>query len=170
MSVSEFLRQRAVDVNVSGSYSLHRWYDCEGKLRTFACRTTRVSPIRMIVDVPVVGRIGDRLTSYFRDFGKFGGHISDTMDGSVLRVLFDERVPCAAIVAASEPFRRLSAAFLADEDCGRTLRHMCYLAVGELANWRVGESVTRVAQLARLRIRQITNSPIHQLDIYPLYA
>jgi hypothetical protein len=27
---------------------------------------------------PVVGKIGDRLTSYFRDFGKFGGHISDT--------------------------------------------------------------------------------------------
>jgi hypothetical protein len=36
------------------------------------------------VDVPVVGKIGDRLTSYFRDFGKFGGHISDTRDGSFL--------------------------------------------------------------------------------------
>ena len=55
MSVEDFLKQRAVDVTVGGSYSLHRWYDCEGKLRTFACRTKRVSPFRMIVDVPVVG-------------------------------------------------------------------------------------------------------------------
>lgn len=31
-----------------------------------------------------VGKVGDRLTSYFRDFGKFGGQISDTMEGSFL--------------------------------------------------------------------------------------
>jgi hypothetical protein len=53
-------------------------------LRTFACRTTRVSPFRMIVDVPVVGKVGDRLSSYFRDFGKFDGLISATMNGSFL--------------------------------------------------------------------------------------
>ena len=56
----------------------------KASFRTFACRTTRVSPFRMIVDVPVVGKVGDRLTSYFRDFGKFEGSISDTMDGSFL--------------------------------------------------------------------------------------
>jgi hypothetical protein len=38
----------------------------------------------MIVNVPVVGRIGDRLTSYFPDFGKFEGNISETMHGSFL--------------------------------------------------------------------------------------
>lgn len=84
MSVERFLKQRAVNIAVDGSYTLPNWYDCEGRLRTFACRTTRVSPFRMILDVPVVGKIGDRLTSYFRDFGKFGGHISDTRDGSFL--------------------------------------------------------------------------------------
>lgn len=84
MSVERFLKQRAVNIAVEGSYTLPNWYDCEGRLRTFACRTTRVSPFRMIVDVPVVGKIGDRLTSYFRDFGKFDGSISDTMDGSFL--------------------------------------------------------------------------------------
>jgi len=82
--VHDFLNQRAVKVVVSGSYTLPNWYDPEGKLRTFACRTTRVSPYRMIVDVPVVGKIGDRLTSYFRDFGTFEGSISDTMRGSFL--------------------------------------------------------------------------------------
>jgi len=87
MSVTDFLRQRAVDVTVSGSYSLHRWYDCEGKLRTFACRTKRVSPFRMIVDVPVVGKVGERVTSYFQDFGEFECTISATLKSGFLMEL-----------------------------------------------------------------------------------
>ena len=84
MSVDEFLRQRAVEVSLGGSYLLPRWYDCEGKPRTFACRTKRVSPFRMIVDVPVVGKVGERLTSYFRDFGEFQCTISATMKSGFL--------------------------------------------------------------------------------------
>ncbi|MET4354471.1 hypothetical protein ABIC08_004415 [Bradyrhizobium sp. RT9b] len=87
MSVSEFLRQRAVEVSVSGSYSLPRWYDCEGQLRTFACRTKRVSPFRMIVDVPVVGKVGERVTSYFQDFGEFQCTISATLKAGFLMEL-----------------------------------------------------------------------------------
>jgi hypothetical protein len=82
--VKNFLSQRAVNIVVTGSYTLPNWYNSQGKLRTFACRTTRVSPFRMIVEVPVVGKIGDRLTSYFREFGKFEGSISDTMEHSFL--------------------------------------------------------------------------------------
>jgi len=82
--VQDFLSQRAVSVAVDGSYMLPNWYDPQGKLRTFACRTTRVSPFRMIVEVPVVGKVGDRLITYFRDFGKFEGAISDTMARSFL--------------------------------------------------------------------------------------
>jgi hypothetical protein len=82
--VQDFLNQRAVNIVVGGSYVLPNWYDPQGKLRTFACRTTRVSPFRMIVEVPVVGKIGDHLTSYFRDFGKFEGSISDIMERSFL--------------------------------------------------------------------------------------
>lgn len=84
MSVERFLRQRAVNITVEGTYTLHRWYDPQGKLRTLACRATRVSPFRMIVDVPVTGRIGDRLSSYFNEFGSFEGNISDTKHGSIL--------------------------------------------------------------------------------------
>jgi len=87
MSVSEFLRRRAVEVSVSGSYSLPRWYDCEGQLRTFACRTKRVSPFRMIVDVPVVGKVGERVTSYFQDFGEFQCTISATLKAGFLMEL-----------------------------------------------------------------------------------
>jgi len=74
----------AVNIAVGGSYTLANWFDPQGKPRTFACRTSRVSPFRMIVDVPVVGRIGDRVTPYFSDFGKLDGHISDTIAGGFL--------------------------------------------------------------------------------------
>lgn len=84
VSLEQFLKQRAVNVNVGGSYTLPRWYDPQGRPRKFACRTRRVSPFRMIVDVPVVGKVGDRLTSYFSEFGEFEGKISDTRNGSFL--------------------------------------------------------------------------------------
>jgi len=85
VTVETFLRQRAVNIAVNGSYSLQRrWYDAQGKLRSFACRTTRVSPFRMIVEVPVVGHVGERLTSYFREFGELEGVISQTMRGGFL--------------------------------------------------------------------------------------
>ncbi len=84
MSIARFLKQRAVKIQTIGSYTLPNWYDPEGKLRSFACRTTRVSPFRALLDVPVVGKVGDRLTSYFRDFGKFEGQISDTVHGGFL--------------------------------------------------------------------------------------
>ncbi len=84
MSTDKFLKQRAVNIAVDGHYTLPNWYDPEGRLRTFACRTNRISPYRMIVDVPVVGKVGDYLTSYFRDFGKLDGTISDTRPGCFL--------------------------------------------------------------------------------------
>ncbi|WP_398478398.1 PilZ domain-containing protein [Tardiphaga sp.] len=84
MSVEKFLRQRAVNVVVGGQYTLSNWLDPEGKPRSFACRTSRVSPFRMIVDAPVMGRLGDRIDTYFGDFGKLEGEISDTVSGSFL--------------------------------------------------------------------------------------
>jgi hypothetical protein len=84
VSIERFLRQRAVDLMMDGTYMLSNWYDPQGRLRTFACRATRVSPFRMIVEVPVVGKVGDSLTSYFQDFGHFEGTISDTTKGGLL--------------------------------------------------------------------------------------
>jgi hypothetical protein len=84
VSVADFLKQRAVNIIVGGNYAFPNRYDPQGKPRTFACRTTRVSPFRMMVEVPVMGRVGDRLTSYFPDFGKFDGCITDTKTGSFL--------------------------------------------------------------------------------------
>ena len=68
MSTERFLKQRGVNIAVAGQYSLPNWYDPQGKLRIFACRTTRVSPYRMTVDVPVVGKVGDYLDVLFPRF------------------------------------------------------------------------------------------------------
>jgi hypothetical protein len=84
VSIEKFLKQRAVNIVAGGSYTLANWYDRRGKPRTFACRTTRVSPFRMLVDVPVVGKVGDPITSYFSDFGELEGVISDTKTGAFL--------------------------------------------------------------------------------------
>jgi len=84
VSVKDFQQERAINILCEGKYKLHRWYGPDGKIRTLACRSTRVSPYRMIVDVPVVGRIGDRITSHFGEFGEFEGSVSDTRNGSIL--------------------------------------------------------------------------------------
>jgi len=99
MSIARFLKQRAVRIQAVGSYTLPNWYDPEGKLRSFACRTTRVSPFRVLLDVPVVGRVGDRLTSYFREFGKFEGVISDTVHGGFLLELEMTRAERANLIS-----------------------------------------------------------------------
>jgi len=84
VSAQEFLNQRAVNVIVAGRYSLANWYDHHGNRREFACRTSRVSPFRMLVSVPVIGRVGERVVSYFGDFGKLDGWIADTVAGGFL--------------------------------------------------------------------------------------
>lgn len=84
MSIKRFLKQRAVDVVMEGTYVLSNWYDPQGRIRTFACRATRVSPFRMMVEAPVVGKVGDSFTSYFQDFGNLEGTISDTTTRGLL--------------------------------------------------------------------------------------
>jgi hypothetical protein len=84
VSVKEFLNQRAVSIAIGGQYTLAKWFDAQGKPRTFACRTSRISPFRMMVAAPVLGKVGDPISSYFGDFGKLNGVISDTASGSFL--------------------------------------------------------------------------------------
>jgi len=84
VSIKRFLKQRAVDVVMEGTYVLSNWYDPQGRIRTFACRATRVSPFRMMVEAPVVGKVGDSFTSYFQDFGNLEGTISDTTTRGLL--------------------------------------------------------------------------------------
>lgn len=81
---SEFLESKAVDLRMGGRYSLASRRDALGNRREFACRTTRVSPFQMIVDAPVLGPTGERVISYFDEFGKLDGWITDVVAGGFL--------------------------------------------------------------------------------------
>ena len=84
MSIELFLKCRSVEVTVGGNYTLSNRYDQYGKLRTFACRTSHVSAFWMLLDVPVVGRVGDVVSTYFAEFGNLTGVIAATAEGRFL--------------------------------------------------------------------------------------
>jgi len=75
---------RALDLSLGGRYSLANKRDMHGNRREFACRTSSVSPYHILVQVPVVGTIGERVISYFGEFGKIDGWISETVAGGFL--------------------------------------------------------------------------------------
>jgi hypothetical protein len=84
MSVTAFLEQNAFDLRLGGRYSLANRLDLSGNRREFACRTSRVSPHQMMISVPVVGAVGERVISYFGEFGKLDGRITDVVKGGFL--------------------------------------------------------------------------------------
>ena len=84
MSKTDFLTKRAVDLVLGGRYSLASRYDARGTRREFACRTSRVSPFQMLISVPVLGPVGERVISYFGDFGCIDGWITETTEGGFL--------------------------------------------------------------------------------------
>lgn len=84
MSVEAFLKQPAINIAVGGSYTLAKWLDSKGKPRAFACRTRRISPFRMMVDAPMLGKVGDPINCHFSDLGNLEGVVSDTKAGAFL--------------------------------------------------------------------------------------
>lgn len=85
MSASAFLQQgEAFDLRLGGRYSLANRRDMLGNRREFACRTSRMSPHQMMVSVPVRGAVGERVISYFGEFGKLDGLITDVTAGGFL--------------------------------------------------------------------------------------
>ena len=81
VSVSALIPSNAFDLRLGGRYSLANRRDAQGDRREFACRTSRVSPYHMKVDVPVMGGVGERVISYFGEFGKIDGWIRETVKG-----------------------------------------------------------------------------------------
>jgi PilZ domain len=72
------------DLRLGGRYSLANRRDAAGNRREFACRTSKVSPFKMAVDVPVIGAVGERVISYFGEFGKLDGWITDVVKGGFM--------------------------------------------------------------------------------------
>ena len=84
MSLGKFMEDRAVDLRAGGRYSLASRRDLQGNRREFACRTTRISPFKMLVAAPVVGPIGERVITFFGELGKLDGWISDVVENGFL--------------------------------------------------------------------------------------
>jgi hypothetical protein len=84
MSAVEFLERDAIDIRLGGRYCLANRRDMRGNRREFACRTSRVSPHQMMIAVPVMGAVGERVISYFGEFGKLDGLITDVVAGGFL--------------------------------------------------------------------------------------
>ena len=84
VSVSALIPSNAFDLRLGGRYSLANRRDAQGNRREFACRTSRVSPYHMRVDVPVIGGVGERVISYFGEFGKIDGWIRETVKDGFL--------------------------------------------------------------------------------------
>jgi hypothetical protein len=76
--------QSAFDLRLGGRYSLANRRDAEGNRREFACRTSKVSPFQMMVDVPVTGAVGERVISYFGELGKIDGWIRESARGGFM--------------------------------------------------------------------------------------
>jgi hypothetical protein len=74
----------AFDLRLGGRYCLANRRDADGNRREFACRTSKVSPFQMKVDVPVIGAIGERVISYFGEFGKIDGWIRESVRGGFM--------------------------------------------------------------------------------------
>ena len=81
MSTTELFQRHSIDLRLGGRYSLANRRDLKGNRREFACRTTRVSPFQMMISVPVIGAVGERVISYFGEFGKLDGWIADHVEG-----------------------------------------------------------------------------------------
>lgn len=84
MSTTELFERRSIDLRLGGRYSLANRRDTQGNRRQFACRTTRVSPYQMMISVPVIGAVGERVISYFGEFGKLDGWVSQHIEGGFL--------------------------------------------------------------------------------------
>ena len=84
MSTTELFERRSIDLRLGGRYSLANRRDTQGNRRQFACRTTRVSPYQMMISVPVIGAVGERVISYFGEFGKLDGWVSEHAEGGFL--------------------------------------------------------------------------------------
>lgn len=84
MSKAENFQETSIDLRLGGRYSLASRYDTLGKRREFACRTSRVSPHQMLISVPVLGPVGERVITYFGDFGTLDGWITEVDYGAFL--------------------------------------------------------------------------------------
>lgn len=109
MSPAQFAKMDLVDVaaprkvrlvaSIPGRYTLTNRLTLLGERREFACRAVSITPYVLVLAVPVVGDIGERIITHFADFGKLEGRIFRKLEhGFALRITAteEERMKLAA--------------------------------------------------------------------------
>src|ERR1041385_6681623 len=79
VSTADYFQQRSIDLRLGG-----RPHPRQAPPRVPACRTSRVSPYQMHISVPVLGPVGERVVTYFGDFGNIDGWITNLTEGGFL--------------------------------------------------------------------------------------
>lgn len=70
-----------VVVSLPGRYALPKRRAAGGRCAEFACRLVNVSPHGMVLAGPVIGAVGEPVTTYFEEFGKLQGTVARTLYG-----------------------------------------------------------------------------------------
>jgi len=80
-------------VNLSGSYTFTKRLDNRGKRREFYCRIANISSHYMLLAVPVMGVVGERVITNCEEFGELEGTIERLADGGfVLKIIATDEV------------------------------------------------------------------------------
>src|SRR5437660_11588306 len=86
-------------VSIAGRYRILNWFDARGKQREFACRVMSMSPRRMVLAAPTIGKVGKGIIAHIKWFGRLEGWIAGLVDRGIvmgIRATEDERSMLAA--------------------------------------------------------------------------
>src|SRR3954453_20561958 len=84
VSTEDLFQRRSIDLRLGGRYSLASRYETRSPPPASPCRPSRVSPYQMHISVPVLGPVGERVVTYFGDFGNLDGWINNITEGGFL--------------------------------------------------------------------------------------
>jgi hypothetical protein len=70
-----------VECCVPGNFRLANKRDAKGDRRKFACRAINISQSAIALVTPIAGAIGDRVITYFEEFGEINGAILRVFNG-----------------------------------------------------------------------------------------
>jgi hypothetical protein len=73
-----------IDVCIAARFCLANKRDANGNRRKFACRAINISQSAIALLTPIAGVIGERVITYFEEFGELNGAISRVFNGGLV--------------------------------------------------------------------------------------
>jgi hypothetical protein len=81
-----------IDVCIAARFCLANKRDANGNRRKFACRAINISQSAIALLAPIAGAIGERVITYFEEFGELNGAIIRVFDGGfVMKVVANDK-------------------------------------------------------------------------------